>query len=100
MRRDLACWDVAHGGNRRNGEAVLPALIHDKEEKLGRYRKARCDEYWLLIYVDGTAASSFIKLNDSRSIFTSNFEQVFLFSPNAEPESRIIRLNAHKKRVA
>jgi hypothetical protein len=94
--RDRAHWSAAHGGCVHGGESILSALIQKKEEKLPSYRRARCNEYWLLIYIDGTSACSFVELNEDRSIFVTQFDQVFVFSPSAEAERRVIRLNAHK----
>src|SRR6185503_3321784 len=38
--RDVARWDVAHGGCMQAAEDSLPKLIRQKESKLSAYRKA------------------------------------------------------------
>jgi hypothetical protein len=93
--RDLARWDVAHGGYVAAAETVLPALIREKESKLPDYRQSGCDEYWLLIYVDGTTTASFMSLNDRLSLFRTQFDQVFLYSPMFGDGTSVVRLNCH-----
>jgi hypothetical protein len=92
--RNVARWDAAHGGS-VHAEGCLRQVIQQKEKKLPAYRKAQCDEYWLLIYVAGTSASSFIDLNDRDSIFESAFHKIFLFSPTEDEDKRVIRPNVH-----
>jgi hypothetical protein len=94
--RHRAHWNAHHAGCVPCATASLRLAIRAKEEKLADYRKSHCDEYWLLVYVDGTSAASFMELTDKRTIFASKFDKVFVFSPMADdPEERVIRLNAH-----
>ncbi len=72
-------WEASHGGSVYPSENFIQAAIDKKEQKIAQYRQKGFDELWLLLVVNGFAASSFLREPNPNWRFASSFDRVFAF---------------------
>jgi hypothetical protein len=72
-------WRIQFSGFVHASETFIQQTLDAKELKVPSYRKANCNNYWLVVVVMGTAPSSFLDEPNPKYIFKSSFDQVFVF---------------------
>ena len=72
-------WELDLTGSVYSSEDFIQKTLDKKETRLGGYRKAGCDEFWLLLIIPGQSPASFMSQPKSGYSFKTSFDRVFAY---------------------